>query len=220
MFTGIVETRGEVVGLDPIGGDVRITISAKEYLESNINLGDSISVNGCCLTVVERQADRLSFDVSKESMSLTLIQGWQEGTQVNLEMALLPTTRMGGHMVTGHVDGLATLTTLKQDARSWRMAFEVPQNLCKYIVKKGSITVDGISLTVNNVERNESNNIFDINIIPHTLKVTTLGNLEVGDRVHIEVDLIARYIEGLLQGEPTADVTNAPVFGTQESHKT
>ena len=205
MFTGIIQTRGEVVGLDPVGGDVRITVSAPEYLESDINVGDSIAVNGCCLTVIERQDDQLSFDVSTESMSLTLIGQWQLGTQVNLELALLPTTRMGGHMVSGHVDGLATLTTLEQDARSWRMAFEVPQNLSKYIVKKGSITIDGISLTVNNVINNKSENIFDINVIPHTLKVTTLGKLQVGDQVHIEVDLIARYLEGLLQGEGSAD---------------
>lgn len=197
MFTGIVETRGEVASMEPTGGDVRITVSAQEYFDRDISLGDSIAVNGCCLTVVECLDDQFSFDVSKESMSLTLIGNWQVGTQVNLEMALLPTTRMGGHMVSGHVDGLATLTMLEQDARSWRMAFEAPQELRKYIVKKGSITIDGISLTVNNV----SDNSFDINVIPHTFKVTNLGGLGVGDQVHIEVDLIARYLESLLQGQ-------------------
>ena len=197
MFTGIVETLGEVVSIEPVGGDVRITVSAKDYSEREISLGDSIAVNGCCLTVVERQSDRLMFDVSRESMSLTVIGQWQLGTAVNLEMSLLPTTRMGGHMVSGHVDGLAVLTELEQDGRSWRMVFEAPASLRKYIAKKGSITIDGISLTINDV----SGKTFDINVIPHTFKVTTLGNLKKGGQVHIEVDLIARYLEQLLRGQ-------------------
>ena len=197
MFTGIVETLGEVVSIEPVGGDVRITVSAKDYSERDISLGDSIAVNGCCLTVVERQSDRLMFDVSRESMSLTVIGQWQLGTAVNLEMSLLPTTRMGGHMVSGHVDGLAVLTELEQDGRSWRMVFEAPASLRKYIAKKGSITIDGISLTINDV----SGKTFDINVIPHTFKVTTLGNLKKGGQVHIEVDLIARYLEQLLRGQ-------------------
>ena len=197
MFTGIVETLGEVVSIEPVGGDVRITVSAKDYSERDISLGDSIAVNGCCLTVVERQSDRLMFDVSRESMSLTVIGQWQLGTAVNLEMSLLPTTRMGGHMVSGHVDGLAVLTELEQDGRSWRMVFEAPASLRKYIAKKGSITIDGISLTINDV----SEKTFDINVIPHTFKVTTLGNLKKGGQVHIEVDLIARYLEQLLRGQ-------------------
>ena len=197
MFTGIVETLGEVVSIEPVGGDVRITVSAKDYSERDISLGDSIAVNGCCLTVVERQSDQLMFDVSRESMSLTVIGQWQRGTAVNLEMSLLPTTRMGGHMVSGHVDGLAVVTELEQDGRSWRMVFEAPANLRKYIAKKGSITIDGISLTINDV----SEKTFDINVIPHTFKVTTLGKLKKGGQVHIEVDLIARYLEQLLRGQ-------------------
>ena len=197
MFTGIVETLGEVVSIEPVGGDVRITVSAKDYSERDISLGDSIAVNGCCLTVVERQSDQLMFDVSRESMSLTVIGQWQRGTAVNLEMSLLPTTRMGGHMVSGHVDGLAVVTELEQDGRSWRMVFEAPANLRKYIAKKGSITIDGISLTINDV----SEKTFDINFIPHTFKVTTLGKLKKGGQVHIEVDLIARYLEQLLRGQ-------------------
>jgi len=200
MFTGIIETRGTVTAVDLVGGDVRITINAQDYRERDIALGDSIAINGCCLTVVERNDDQLSFDVSQESISLTLIGDWQIGTQVNLEMALLPTTRLGGHLVSGHVDGLARLIALKEDARSWRMDFEVPQNLQKYIAKKGSITINGASLTVNSCIDNH----FDINVIPHTLEVTTLGDLKEGDQVHIEVDLIARYLERLLAGETPA----------------
>jgi riboflavin synthase len=129
-----------------------------------------------------------------------LIGDWQAATKVNLEMALLPTTRLGGHLVSGHVDGLARLTKMTEEARSWRMLFEVPDDLKKYIAKKGSITINGISLTVNSVE----GKTFDVNVIPHTFEVTTLGELSVGERVHIEVDLIARYLERLLTGESIA----------------
>ena len=150
--------------------------------------------------MVERDENQIAFDVSKESMSLTLIGDWQLGTEVNLEMALLPTTRLGGHLVSGHVDGLATVTDVKEDARSWRMSFELPEELTKYVAKKGSITINGVSLTVNEV----SGNSFDINVIPHTFQVTTLGNLVPGKKVHIEVDLIARYLERLLEGKASS----------------
>lgn len=197
MFTGIIETVGEIVASKKVGGDVRITVSAPDYAERDIALGDSIAINGVCLTVVEHKGELLSFDVSVESINHSLIGDWTDGTRVNLEMALLPTTRLGGHLVSGHVDGLATLVELSEDARSWRMVFEAPENLKKYIAKKGSITINGTSLTVNNVDDNR----FDINVIPHTFKVTTLGDLKTGHQVHIEVDLIARYLERLLLGE-------------------
>lgn len=196
MFTGIIETIGEIVATNQVGGDVRVTVSAPLYAEREIALGDSIAINGVCLTVIERQGDKLSFDVSTESINHTLIGRWSVGTKVNLEMALLPTTRLGGHLVSGHVDGVARLTHLKEDARSWRMVFDVPDDLKKYIAKKGSITINGTSLTVNSVD----DNLFDINVIPHTFEVTTLGELKVNDKVHIEVDLIARYLERLLSG--------------------
>lgn len=200
MFTGLVETRGEIIAVEPVGGDVRIIVSAIDYTKRDINLGDSVAIDGCCLTVVERDENQIAFDVSKESMSLTLIGDWQLGTEVNLEMALLPTTRLGGHLVSGHVDGLATVTDVKEDARSWRMSFELPEELTKYVAKKGSITINGVSLTVNEV----SGNSFDINVIPHTFQVTTLGNLVPGKKVHIEVDLIARYLERLLEGKASS----------------
>jgi len=201
MFTGIVETIGKVTASQPTSGDVRITVSAPAFADREVALGDSIAINGVCLTVVEQQADQFGFDVSVESINHTLIGEWQAGTRVNLEMALLPTTRLGGHLVSGHVDGLARLITLQEDARSWRMVFEAPDNLKRYIAKKGSITINGTSLTVNSVD----NNLFNINVIPHTFDVTTLGELKSGDQVHIEVDLVARYLERLLSEQTSVD---------------
>jgi len=200
MFTGIVEHIGTITATQPVGGDVRITVSAPEFADRVIELGDSIAINGACLTVIERTGDELAFDVSVESINHTLIGDWGVGTKVNLEMALLPTTRLGGHLVSGHVDGLATLVSLKEDARSWRMIFNAPHDLSKYIAKKGSITINGTSLTVNSVDGDN----FDVNVIPHTFEVTTLGDLKEGSQVHIEVDLIARYLERLLKGEESA----------------
>lgn len=197
MFTGIVESIGTVTATQPIDGDVRITISAPDFSSRTIELGDSIAVNGACLTVIERNGDELAFDVSVESINHTLIGDWVIGTHVNLEMALLPTTRLGGHLVSGHVDGLATLKSLTEDARSWRMVFQAPASLAKYIAKKGSITINGTSLTVNSVDGDN----FDVNVIPHTFDVTTLGELKEGSQAHIEVDLIARYLERLLKGD-------------------
>lgn len=197
MFTGIVETVGVVKSTKPVGGDVRIVVCAPDFNDRQVSLGDSIAINGVCLTVVEYTAPDFAFDVSLESINHSLIGDWTTGTRVNLEMALLPTTRLGGHLVSGHVDGLATLVSLKEDARSWRMVFDAPETLKKYIAKKGSITINGISLTVNAVDDRQ----FDINVIPHTFEVTTLGDISVGDQVHIEVDLIARYLERLLAGK-------------------
>jgi len=197
MFTGIVESIGHVTAVEPVDGDVRITVSAADFSSRTIALGDSIAINGACLTVIERKGDELSFDVSVESINHTLIGDWVVGSRVNLEMALLPTTRLGGHLVSGHVDGLARLVSLKEDARSWRMVFTAPSDLSKYIAKKGSITINGTSLTVNSVDGDD----FDVNVIPHTFEVTTLGDIKEGDQVHIEVDLIARYLERLLKGE-------------------
>lgn len=197
MFTGIIETTGTVSDLNKIGGDLRITISAPGFADRSVLLGDSIAINGVCLTVIEQKGNSFVFDVSVESLNHTLIGEWKLGSKVNLEMALLPTTRLGGHLVSGHVDGLASLVLLQQEARSWRMEFDAPDSLSRYIAKKGSITIDGISLTVNSVNKSR----FDVNVIPHTYQVTTLSLLSVGDRVHIEVDLIARYLERLLQGQ-------------------
>lgn len=204
MFTGIIETVGEVVSATRNAGDVRIVIAAPEFQDKNIQIGDSVACEGVCLTVIEQHGANLSFDVSVESLDHTLIGQWQTGTQINLELALLPTTRMGGHLVSGHVDGLAQLKSLESDARSWRMVFTVPNELKKYIAKKGSITINGTSLTVNSVDDAE----FDVNIIPHTFEVTTLGKLMQGDYVHIEVDQIARYLERLLTADADAEESN------------
>ena len=197
MFTGIIETIGNVVATEKVGGDVRITIQADDFADKDIQLGDSIAINGVCLTVVDQQQTKFMFDVSMESINHSLIGDWVVGVKVNLELALLPTTRLGGHLVSGHVDGLAKLVNLQEDARSWRMEFEVPDKLKKYIAKKGSITINGISLTVNSVE----DKLFDINVIPHTFEVTTMSEIKLGDQVHIEVDLIARYLERMLEGQ-------------------
>ncbi len=200
MFTGIIETVGQVRAARRTGGDVRIVIAAEHFLNHDIAIGDSVACNGVCLTVIERNGADLSFDVSIESINHSLIGDWQEGAMVNLELALQPQSRLGGHLVSGHVDGLAELVELKEDARSWRMKFKAPKQLKKYIAQKGSITINGISLTVNNV----ADQYFEINVIPHTFEVTTLGDIKVGHRVHIEVDLIARYLERLLIGDSTS----------------
>lgn len=197
MFTGIIETIGEVISTARNAGDVRIVIAAPDFQDKNIQIGDSVACEGVCLTVIEQQGANLSFDVSVESLDHTLIGNWQTGTPINLELALLPTSRMGGHLVSGHVDGLAQLKSLESDARSWRMIFVAPDDLKKYIAKKGSITINGTSLTVNSVNGAE----FDVNIIPHTFEVTTLGQIKQGDFVHIEVDQIARYLERLLTAD-------------------
>lgn len=207
MFTGIIQTIGTITSASKVGGDLRLVIDAPEFTDEKIDLGDSIAVNGVCLTVIKRDTSHLTFDVSLESISRTLIEQWSNNTQVNLEMALLPTTRLGGHLVSGHVDGVGELVTLKQDARSWYMQFKVPENLKRYIAEKGSITINGISLTVNSIQ----DDLFDINVVPHTMQVTTMGTLETGQKVHLEVDLIARYLERLLTNstEPVASNISA-----------
>ena len=197
MFTGIIETVANVVSSKRIGGDARLVLNAPDFHDKEINIGDSVACEGVCLTVVAKDSNDISFDVSVESMNLSLLGDWQAGTKINLELALLPTTRLGGHLVSGHVDGLGTLLKLSTDARSTRMVFKLPDELKKYVAQKGSITINGVSLTVNAVEANR----FSVNIIPHTLTVTTLGNLIEGDRVHIEIDQIARYLERLLTEE-------------------
>jgi riboflavin synthase len=197
MFTGIIETVGTVKSATRVGGDIRVVVSAPDFVDKDIVLGDSVANNGVCLTVIERKGADLSFDVSVESINYSLIGDWKSGTKVNLELALQATTRLGGHLVSGHVDGVAELVELKQDARSWFMQFKVPTDLKKYIAKKGSITIEGISLTVNDV----NDDLFSINVIPHTFEMTNLSTLSSGSRVHIEVDLIARYVERLLSAD-------------------
>lgn len=193
MFTGIIEATGRVVRSEPRGGDVRIAIVAQEFDASDIVLGDSIAVSGCCLTVVVREGNTLAFDVSNESLSLTTLGGLGVGDRVNLEKALRLSDRLGGHLVSGHVDGIGTITAIEPDARSQRWTIEAPAALMRYIPIKGSICVDGVSLTVNAV----ANAAFEVNLVPHTVAHTTFGDRRVGDRVNLEIDMLARYLERL-----------------------
>jgi len=168
---------------------------------AGVSLGDSISVNGVCLTTVEYSANSFSADVSGESLSRTTLGDLKAESKVNLEMAVMPTTHLGGHLVSGHVDGVGEIKQRWNDARSERFVIKVPGNLAKYIAEKGSICVDGISLTVNGVAGCE----FELNIVPHTLDATTMGEFKVGQQVNLEVDIIARYLERLLLGEKAAE---------------
>ncbi|MFI4980972.1 MAG: riboflavin synthase [Nevskiales bacterium] len=195
MFTGIVEAQGRIDAVEEIGGDRRMTIvTAGAYLDG-VQSGDSIAVNGVCLTAVRLLPQGFTADLSVETLNATTSAAWQAGTTVNLERALTPSKPLGGHMMSGHVDGVGHLVEKHEDARSWRLTFEAPQALARYIARKGSIAIDGISLTVNEVDKNR----FGVNIIPQTWTHTTLGGLKVGGPVNLEVDLIARYLERLIQ---------------------
>lgn|SRR5690554_175334 len=200
MFTGIVEAKGEILTLSPKGGDVTLRINSGALDLGDVQLGDSIAVNGVCLTVVSLPGDGFSADVSGETLALTTLGKLRSGSVVNLEKALTPTTRLGGHLVSGHVDGLGEVLSLTPDARSVRIDIRAPDALAKYIAHKGSITVDGISLTVNSVD----GATFSLNIVPHTQKMTTIGEWQPGSLVNLEVDVIARYLERLLLGERAA----------------
>lgn len=195
MFTGIIEALGRVGQIDAVGGDVRLHIVQEgEYL-ADCRLGDSIAVNGVCLTAVAFIPNGFIADVSAETLAATTAQQWRVGQVVNLEKALTPNKPLGGHLVSGHVDGVGQLAHVAQDARGYRLQFALPPALARYVAKKGSITIDGISLTVNSV----SDNDFGVMIVPHTWQNTALGQLQVGAAVNLEVDLIARYLERLLQ---------------------
>jgi len=194
MFTGIIEAVGAVKRLEPMGGDLRFVIDAGALDMSDVQLGDSIAVNGVCLTVIEFEPASFSVDVSNETIALTSLKGLKAGAPVNLEKAMLPTTRMGGHLVSGHVDGLGTVVSKSEDARSIRLEIEVPVELKKYIAVKGSICIDGTSLTVNSVDHR----IVGLNIVPHTQERTVIQHYASGTKVNLEVDLVARYLETLL----------------------
>ncbi|WP_020648185.1 MULTISPECIES: riboflavin synthase [Solimonas] len=194
MFTGIIEALGRIDSIESVGGDRRMVFRAPGYLRGT-QLGDSIAVNGVCLTATSLSDDGFMADLSAETLNLTTAGRWQAGAAVNLERALTPEKPLGGHMVSGHVDGVGQLLERHEDARSTRMRFEAPAALARYIARKGSICIDGVSLTVNDVE----GRTFGVNIIPHTLAHTSLGALQPGDAVNLEVDLIARYLERLLE---------------------
>jgi riboflavin synthase len=213
MFTGIIEAVGRVAASQMRQGDLRLRIETGVLDLSDVSVGDSIAVNGVCLTAVELPGDGFWADVSAETLSRSLFGDCGPGTRVNLEKSLLPTTRLGGHLVSGHVDGVGEVLDRRDDARSVRFHIRVPDALARFVAEKGSVCVDGTSLTVNNVEAA----VFDVNIVPHTLNHTVMAGYQPGTRVHLEVDLIARYLERLLLGADAAGAT--PKVTLESLHK-
>jgi riboflavin synthase len=205
MFTGIVQAVGRISKLEPKGGDVRLSLDTGKLNMAGVARGDSIAVSGVCLTVVLVDGSGFDADVSRETLSLTTLGELKTGSRVNLEKALTLVTPLGGHLVSGHVDGIGRVLSMQDDGRSVRFRIEAPPGLARYIAHKGSISVDGTSLTVNGV----SGPVFDLNIVPHTLKETMTGEYKVGTRVNLEVDLIARYLERLVLGDKAADSNKA-----------
>jgi riboflavin synthase len=199
MFTGIILSKGRIASAMERGGDLELSVDAAGLDVARLNLGDSVCVQGACLTVTRKQGTCFFADVSRETLAKTTLGRLRAGSNVNLEPSLRAGDALGGHMVSGHVDALGVLRKLEQDARSWRMEFELPANLMRFVAAKGSICINGVSLTVNKVEGLR----FDVNIIPHTHEVTTLGELRVGDEVNIEIDVVARYLERLMTKSET-----------------
>jgi riboflavin synthase len=201
LFTGIVQDVGRVIGRELRGGDLRLGIAFDRLDPAAIRVGDSICVQGCCLTAVEVRERSFAADLSRETLSLTTLGELTVGSPVNLEPSLRAGDPLGGHLVSGHVDGIGEIGAISGDARSMRIEISVPAALSRYIARKGSVAIDGVSLTINEVQDVR----FGINLIPHTQAVTTLGALRVGGRVNVEVDQIARYVERLLPAqEPPA----------------
>jgi len=194
MFTGLIEGVGQVAALEPRGGDVRLRIAVGSLPFEDVALGESIAVSGVCLTVIEFDAGSFAADASTETLTLTTLGGLLVGQAVNLERAMRPTDRLGGHLVSGHVDGVGRVLSIHDDARAQRWRFAAPASLSKYIATKGSICVDGVSLTVNAVDAEG----FEVALIPHTVSHTAFSSTRVGDPVNLEIDLVARYVERLL----------------------
>ncbi|SON50364.1 riboflavin synthase [Vibrio tapetis] len=196
MFTGIVEAVGSLAAITPKGEDISVTVEVGKLDMADVKLGDSIATNGVCLTVVDFSETRYTADLSVETLNKTGFVDYQAGDKVNLEKAMLPTTRFGGHIVSGHVDGVGQIVERNHVGRSIEFWVEMPAEISKYVAEKGSITVDGISLTVNALRKNA----FKLTIVPHTTEETTIDNFQVGRKVNLEVDVLARYMERLLQG--------------------
>jgi riboflavin synthase len=194
VFTGIVQDVGRVQARDSRGGDLRLTVGCQRLDLASTSVGDSLCVQGCCLTATAVQGRTFAADISRETLALTTLGELQVGAPVNLEPALRAGEALGGHLVSGHIDGVGRVGAVRDDARSRRLTIEAPAELARYLARKGSVAVDGVSLTVNSVDGTG----FAVNIIPHTLSSTTLGGLAVGARVNLEVDLVARYLERLL----------------------
>ena len=209
MFTGIVAAIGKIISLTPLGADndagLRLQIHAGALDLCDVALGDSIAINGACMTVVARASDAFEVDVSRASLNCTA--GLDAPGEVNLEKALTLAERLGGHLVSGHVDGLGTVLCFERVGESWGLVVEAPRGLAKYLAYKGSIVVNGVSLTVNRVTDTANGCEFSINLIPHTLEVTTLKHLRAGVQVNLEVDLIARYVERMLSAGGTPPST-------------
>ena len=201
MFTGIIEGVGQLAAHESLGGDVRFTFNVGSLPFDEVRLGESIAVNGVCLTAVELPGDGFWADVSRETLTRTAFVDLKAGSRVNLEKALTPTTRLGGHLVSGHVDGVGEIVKREDNARAIQFSVRAPRELAKYIALKGSITVDGTSLTVNAVNGAE----FELTIVPHTLVETIMADYRPGRRVNLEVDLLARYLERLLLGDKAAE---------------
>ncbi len=199
MFTGIIQAVGRIESQQARGGDLRLRIHTGSLAMDDVALGDSIAVSGICLTVVALGPHDFEADVSRETLQRTRLAALKNGSPVNLEKALRLSDRLGGHLVSGHVDGTGQLLERFEEARSTRMRFSLPAELARYVAEKGSITIDGVSLTVNTVGERD----FSVNIVPHTLEQTTLGGLQPGEPVNLEVDLIARYLERLMRGGPS-----------------
>ncbi|HEY2677680.1 MAG TPA: riboflavin synthase [Steroidobacteraceae bacterium] len=194
MFTGIILSMGRVASLTHKGGDLEMAVDAAGLDPARLGVGDSVCVQGVCLTVTSREGAVFRADVSRETLNKTTLGTLSVGSQVNLEPSLRAGDPLGGHMVSGHVDAVASLTRVEPEARSRRLQFELPQSLTRFVAPKGSVCINGVSLTVNNVDGPR----FDVNIIPHTLSVTTLGGIRAGDQVNIEIDVVARYLERLM----------------------
>ncbi len=206
MFTGIIQAVGNITALESQGADTRMHIAAGALDLVGAQVGDSIAVNGVCLTATSFVDNGFWVDVSGETLARTTFGEIAVGSKVNLEQSLTPTTRLGGHLVSGHVDGVGTVVSCWDQGRSLRFVIQAPPTLAKYIAEKGSICVDGVSLTVNKV----NGAYFDLNIVPHTLQETTLGELVAGSHVNLEVDILARYLERLLLGEHAAQSQTPP----------
>ena len=196
MFSGIIQAVGTVSKLQSRGGDVRLVVDTGNFDCVDVALGDSIAVSGVCLTAVEVDAPHLAFDISVETLTHTTLGAQKPGDRLNLERALRLSDRLDGHLVVGHVDGVGRVIAVNSDARSQRWIFEAPLELAKYIASKGSICIDGVSLTVNETDGAR----FGVNLIPHTIAMTTFKDKRISDAVNLEVDLIARYVERLLRG--------------------
>lgn len=200
MFTGLIEAVGQLRQREPVGGDVRLVVDMAGLPREGLALGESIAVSGVCLTVVAFDEDCFCADVSNETLSRTTLGALVEGAPVNLERALRADARLGGHLVSGHVDGVGEVVSVEDDARSQRWRFRAPAALMRYIAEKGSICIDGTSLTVNGVD----GDCFDVNLVPHTVSHTAFAAARPGQAVNLEVDLVARYVERLLAHRGTA----------------